>query len=80
MNETRRTREAYHRALSDFFAWLDDRDVPLIDIEPVIVAAFNDKAPSLGGGAFRQGLLPYILSDRHHRLFGEWWHDRKRPS
>jgi len=36
----RNTREAYHRALSDFFAWLADRNVSLIDIEPVIVAAY----------------------------------------
>ena len=36
----RNTREAYHRALNDFFAWLDDRNVSLIDIEPVIVAAY----------------------------------------
>ncbi len=36
----RNTREAYYRALSDFFAWLDDRHVELIEIEPVIVAAY----------------------------------------
>lgn len=36
----RNTREAYHRALNDFFAWLDDRNVSLIDVEPVIVAAY----------------------------------------
>ena len=36
----RNTREAYHRALNDFFAWLDDRNVLMIDIEPVIVAAY----------------------------------------
>jgi site-specific recombinase XerD len=36
----RNTREAYHRALNDFFAWLDDTNVSLIDIEPVIVAAY----------------------------------------
>lgn len=36
----RNTREAYHRALNDFFAWLADRNVSLIDIEPVIVAAY----------------------------------------
>ena len=35
----RNTREAYHRALNDFFAWLADRHVSLIDIEPIIVAA-----------------------------------------
>lgn len=36
----RNTREAYHRALSDFFAWLDDRNVSLINVGPVIVAAY----------------------------------------
>lgn len=36
----RNTREAYHRALNDFFAWLDDRNVSLIEVEPVIVAAY----------------------------------------
>ncbi|MDZ4852655.1 MAG: tyrosine-type recombinase/integrase [Pirellulaceae bacterium] len=36
----RNTREAYHRALNDFFAWLGDRNVSLIEIEPVIVAAY----------------------------------------
>lgn len=36
----RNTREAYFRALNDFFSWLDDRNVELIDIEPVIVAAY----------------------------------------
>lgn len=36
----RNTREAYYRALHDFFSWLDDRHVELIDIEPVIVAAY----------------------------------------
>lgn len=36
----RNTREAYFRALNDFFSWLDDRNVKLIDIEPVIVAAY----------------------------------------
>ena len=36
----RNTREAYFRALNDFFSWLDDRQVALIDIEPVTVAAY----------------------------------------
>lgn len=36
----RNTREAYHRALGDFFAWLADRNIALIDVEPVIVAAY----------------------------------------
>ena len=36
----RNTREAYHRALSDFFAWCEHRKVTLIDIEPIIVAAY----------------------------------------
>jgi len=34
------TRLAYHRALSDFFAWCDDRRLGLDDIEPMIVAAY----------------------------------------
>ncbi|MEQ1830140.1 MAG: tyrosine-type recombinase/integrase [Pirellula sp.] len=36
----RNTREAYYRALNDFFSWLADRNVALIDVEPVIVAAY----------------------------------------
>jgi integrase/recombinase XerD len=36
----RNTREAYHRALADMFAWLDDRNVLLIEIEPILVAAY----------------------------------------
>jgi site-specific recombinase XerD len=36
----RNTREAYHRALADFFAWCDDRRLSLIDIEPFVVAAY----------------------------------------
>lgn len=34
------TREAYHRALVDFFAWCGDRGFHLIDIEPIVVAAY----------------------------------------
>jgi site-specific recombinase XerD len=36
----RNTREAYHRALVDFFGWMSDRKLALIDIEPVVVAAY----------------------------------------
>lgn len=36
----RNTREAYYRALSDFFAWCDDRRLQLDDIEPMVVAAY----------------------------------------
>lgn len=36
----RNTREAYHRAVVDFFAWCDDRGFGLIEIEPVVVAAY----------------------------------------
>lgn len=36
----RNTREAYYRALNDFFSWLVDRNIELIDIEPVVVAAY----------------------------------------
>lgn len=36
----RNTRDAYYRALTDFFAWLDVKDVQLIEIEPVLVAAY----------------------------------------
>ena len=36
----RNTREAYYRALNDFFAWLTDRNLPLVDIEPIVVAAY----------------------------------------
>lgn len=36
----RNTRQAYHRALGDFFAWLADRKISLIDVEPIIVAAY----------------------------------------
>lgn len=34
------TREAYHRAVVDFFAWCDDKGFDLIDIEPIVVAAY----------------------------------------
>jgi site-specific recombinase XerD len=36
----RNTREAYYRAVIDFLAWCDDRAFDLIDIEPVVVAAY----------------------------------------
>src|SRR5690606_32711508 len=36
----RNTRTAYHRALVDFFAWCDDRGFELLDIEPIVVAAY----------------------------------------
>ena len=36
----RNTRDAYHRALVDFFAWCDDRGFGLVDIEPIVVAAY----------------------------------------
>ncbi len=36
----RNTREAYRRALVDFFAWCDDRGFGLVDIEPIVVAAY----------------------------------------
>lgn len=36
----RNTREAYYRALNDFFSWLADRNVALIDVEPIVVAAY----------------------------------------
>lgn len=36
----RNTREAYYRALVDFFAWCDDRAFQLLDIEPIVVAAY----------------------------------------
>jgi len=34
------TREAYFRAVSDFFSWCDDHGFELIDIEPIVVAAY----------------------------------------
>lgn len=34
------TREAYARALSDFFAWCDDHGFPLLAIEPIVVATY----------------------------------------
>jgi integrase/recombinase XerD len=36
----RNTREAYYRALLDFFAWCDDCGLKLDDIEPIAVAAY----------------------------------------
>lgn len=36
----RNTREAYHRALTEFFSWCEDRRIELLDIEPMIVAAY----------------------------------------
>ena len=34
------TRLAYFRALNDFFRWCDDHECQLIDIEPIVVAAY----------------------------------------
>ncbi len=39
----RNTREAYHRALTEFFAWCDERRIELLDIEPMIVAAYVEQ-------------------------------------
>jgi site-specific recombinase XerD len=36
----RNTREAYYRAVVDFFAWCDDRGFELLDLEPIVVAAY----------------------------------------
>jgi site-specific recombinase XerD len=36
----RNTRDAYFRAIVDFFAWCDDRGFGLLDIEPIVVAAY----------------------------------------
>lgn len=36
----RNTREAYHRALVDFFAWCSDRSCKLHQIEPILVATY----------------------------------------
>lgn len=36
----RNTREAYFRAVSDFFAWCDDRGFALQQIEPIVIAAY----------------------------------------
>ncbi|MEQ8849902.1 tyrosine-type recombinase/integrase [Botrimarina sp.] len=36
----RNTREAYARALSDFFAWCDDHGFELLAIEPIVVASY----------------------------------------
>jgi integrase/recombinase XerD len=34
------TRAAYHRGVTDFFAWCDDHGFDLIDIEPIVVATY----------------------------------------
>ena len=36
----RNTRKAYYRAVLDFLAWCDDHNFGLIDIEPIVVAAY----------------------------------------
>lgn len=36
----RNTREAYHRAIVDFFAWSEARGLQLDDLEPMVVAAY----------------------------------------
>jgi site-specific recombinase XerD len=36
----RNTREAYYRAVSDFLAWCHDRGFEIVDIEPIVVAAY----------------------------------------
>jgi site-specific recombinase XerD len=43
----RNTREAYYRALVDFFAWCEDRGFGLIDIEPIVVAAYVEYLGSI---------------------------------
>jgi site-specific recombinase XerD len=41
------TREAYYRALVDFFAWCDDQRLSLLDIEPILVAAYVEYLGSI---------------------------------
>jgi len=41
------TREAYFRALNDFFRWCDDHECQLIDIEPIVVAAYVEYLTSI---------------------------------
>lgn len=41
----RNTRAAYARAVSDFFAWCDERGIELHDVQPVIVAAYIEAHP-----------------------------------
>jgi len=36
----RNTREAYYRALTDFFAWCDQKNLSLDDLEPIVIAAY----------------------------------------
>lgn len=36
----RNTRQAYHRSLTDFFSWCDDHGFGLLEIEPMVVAAY----------------------------------------
>lgn len=41
------TREAYYRAVSDFFAWCDDQGFDLSEIEPIVVAAYIEYLGSI---------------------------------
>lgn len=43
----RNTREAYLRAITDFFAWTDDHGFALLEIEPVVVAAYIEYLGSI---------------------------------
>jgi len=43
----RNTREAYYRAVCDFFRWCDDRDIELHQIEPIVVAAYVEYLGSI---------------------------------
>ncbi len=36
----RNTREAYYRALTDFFAWCDQKNLSIDDLEPIVIAAY----------------------------------------
>jgi site-specific recombinase XerD len=41
----RNTRAAYARAVSAFFAWLDDKKIPLEAVTPIVVAAYVEQHP-----------------------------------
>jgi site-specific recombinase XerD len=57
----RNTREAYYRALIDFFAWCDDHGFGLLDIEPMVVAAYVEY---LGGIYSRPTVKQHLAAIR----------------
>ena len=72
---SRNTREAYHRALVDFFAWCGDRGFQLFDVETIVVAAYVEYLAALDSA---QTLLQRLALSRIHIEPGKRWHCEPR--